>query len=103
MLKVDRQSGRFTPHAPLNRVPSGCSTGVESVTNPLGQNLFHWGLHFQHEVFLKSSTSTMLVELFYVYLIYHKKNSAERYNLNLNSAEGTNSDIHRIQCTGKYT
>jgi hypothetical protein len=36
MLKVDRQSGGFTPHAPLNRVPSGCSTGVESVTIPLG-------------------------------------------------------------------
>ncbi len=27
----------FTPHAPLNRVPSGCSTGVECLF------LFHWG------------------------------------------------------------
>ena len=27
----------FTPHAPLNRVPSGCSTGVESL------GLFPWG------------------------------------------------------------
>ena len=37
MLEVDRQSGGFTPHAPLNRVPSGCSTRVESL------ELFHWG------------------------------------------------------------
>ena len=35
--EVDRQSGGFTPHVPLNRVPSGCSTGVESL------GLFHWG------------------------------------------------------------
>jgi len=31
MLKVDRQTGGFTPHAPLNRVPFGCSTGVETL------------------------------------------------------------------------
>ena len=31
MLEVDRQSGGFAPHAPLNRVPLGCSTGVESL------------------------------------------------------------------------
>ena len=29
MLEVHRESGGFTPRAPLNRVPSGCSTGVE--------------------------------------------------------------------------
>jgi len=50
---------------------------------------------------LKSSTNAMFVELFYVYLIYRKKNSAERYNLKLNSVEVTNSDIHRIRETGK--
>jgi hypothetical protein len=54
MLEVDRQSGGFTPHAPLNRVSSGCSTGVESVTILLGQNLFHWDLQFQYEVFQKA-------------------------------------------------
>jgi len=29
MLEVHRESGGFTPRGPLNRVPSGCSTGVE--------------------------------------------------------------------------
>jgi len=48
MLKVDRQSGGFTPLAPLNRVPSGCSTGVESLEHspdipivPLWQNSYN--------------------------------------------------------------
>jgi len=36
MLKVDRQSGGFTPRAPLNRAPSGCSTGVETLEHSLG-------------------------------------------------------------------
>jgi len=75
MLKVDRQSGGFTPHAPLNRVPSGCSTGVESVTILLGQNLFHWGLQFQKKVFSKSSTNAVLVELFLYLFPVQIKNS----------------------------
>ena len=81
MLEVDRQSGGFTPHAPLNRVPSGCSTGVESVTIPLGQNLFHWGLQFQHKVFPKSSTSSVLMELFYVCLMHRKGSPVENCDL----------------------
>ena len=34
---VHHESGGFTQRAPLNRVPSGCSTGMEYL------GLFHWG------------------------------------------------------------
>ncbi len=46
-LEVDRQSGGFTPHAPLNRIPLGCSTGVESLGYSTGAP------QIQHKVFKK--------------------------------------------------
>jgi len=73
MLEVDRQSGGFTPHALLNRVPSGCSTGVESL------ELFHWGSAIPTEGFFKKLHKRSVSGAFYVYsvechLVLSKKN-----------------------------
>ena len=109
--EVQRESGGFAPcnvypvkwelyftgAYPACPVGRNYRTGVESLTIPLGQNLFHWGLQFQNKAFSKSSTNAVFVELFYVYLMCRKEHSAERYNLNLNSVEGINCGTHRIQ------
>ena len=46
-LEVHRESGGFTPNAPLNRIPLGCSTGVESLGYSTGAP------QIQHKVFKK--------------------------------------------------
>jgi len=80
--EVHRESGGFTPcnvypvkwepyftgAYPACPVDRNYCTGVESLTIPLGQTLFHWGLQFQKR-FSKSSTSSVLVELFYAYSV----------------------------------
>jgi len=83
---LHHQSDGFAPRAPLNRVPSGCSTGVECLF------LFHWGSMLYApcamlaiplgpaiptQGFSKSSTNAVLVELFYGYIMHRKENSFE--------------------------
>jgi hypothetical protein len=63
MLEVDRQSGGFTPRNVYPACPVGRNyrTGVESITIPL--EFCNSNIRFSQ----KSSTSSVLVELFYVY------------------------------------
>jgi hypothetical protein len=65
MLELDRQCGGFTACNACPACPVGRKyrTGVESL------GLFHWGSAIVQKSFPKSSTSSVLVELFYGYFV----------------------------------